>query len=875
MRHYIGIDLGTTNSAICSFDGKETRIWKSPEQTDVTPSVIYIDSRGHRFYGRKAFTMAARHEENAAMLFKRYMGTGKVFEFADAGVSMTPVECSAQLLRVLYSYLPEEIRNDPETVTVITVPSAFNQMKKDATLEAAEQAGIGRTALMQEPVAAVMSVLKQHAEEQLFLIYDLGGGTFDLSVAQHIDGHVSILAQGGREMCGGRDLDRQVYRRKVLPWLKERFSLPADPDADPVFLEMKRTALFAVEEAKIALSASESPVDLWIDEGDFHAKDLNGTDMYLDLTLSREDLTGVIEEMAEETSAIARETMLCAGVTSGQIDQIVFIGGPTMYAPLRECVCRKLGIEKGVAVNPMTAVAEGASVYAEMIDWDNPLHRRKADIAELKENTASGSGESAEQQKSGRPEGAGPGESQEDEMQGDEAGKSGDSQARVDVRYENRTAKKQAKIAVIFPEGESRDVRIFTQEEEISPESDPYDSGRIRVQEQRILSVPLPQPGTWRFCLEIFHTDEEEPFSRRVLEITRTLAVVDAIPASHSIAVKALDKLGGVPVPVYLVRANDPLPKSGSVTFRAAEQLVSGSSGALSFSLWEGEIADPVDDNRYIGSYRIPGIDISGGTIPVGAEIVCDYEMNEAGNIRLGVSVPCIGLRMQDKNFYSREDGQIDLNDTCSLVKEVNKLLSRTAEMKRGIVDEELNYVRRMLMEIRSAVSHTADQETVAEERSRLTDCYRRVAKLQKRYENVIRSRDLKDVTDSFKLEADIATESEKAAFDNLVELARYSIDMGSSDFDSQLEEMKRIIGSIRWRRDDVVIGHFLFLTPSPGNYTDRAAFDRLTAEGRTCLENNDMNGLRRVISSLLDIRRDTGEINPEQMFADVNVYKY
>ena len=253
---------------------------------------------------------------------------------------------------------------------------------------------------------------------------------------------------------------------------------------------MKRTALFAVEEAKIALSASESPVDLWIDEGDFHAKDLNGTDMYLDLTLSREDLTGVIEEMAEETSAIARETMLCAGVTSGQIDQIVFIGGPTMYAPLRECVCRKLGIEKGVAVNPMTAVAEGASVYAEMIDWNNPLHRRKEDIAELKDNTAVVSGEPAEQQKNGRPEGAGPGESQEDEARGNEAGKSEGGQARVDVRYENRTAKKQAKIAVIFPEGESRDVRIFTQEEEISPESDPYDSGRIHVQEQRILSVP-------------------------------------------------------------------------------------------------------------------------------------------------------------------------------------------------------------------------------------------------------------------------------------------------------------------------------------------------------------------------------------------------
>ncbi|MBR0397124.1 MAG: Hsp70 family protein [Eubacterium sp.] len=870
MRHYIGIDLGTTNSAVCSFDGREARIWKSPEQADVTPSAIYIDGKGHRFYGRKAFTMASHHEENAAMLFKRYMGTGKVFTFAASGISMTPVECSAELLRVLYGYLPEEIRSDPETVTVITVPSAFNQMKKDATLEAAELAGIGQTALMQEPVAAVMSVLKQDAEEKLFLIYDLGGGTFDISVAQHIDGHVSILAQGGREMCGGRDLDRRIYRKKVLPWLKERFVLPDDPDADPVFLEMKRTALFAVEEAKIALSASESPVDLWIGEEEFRAKDLNGTEMYLDLTISRDDLADVIEEMAEETSALARETMLCAGVTSAQVDQIIFIGGPTMYAPLREQVCRKLEIEKGVAVNPMTAVAEGAAVYAEMIDWENPLHRRKTDIAELTDQQPALTGT-----QTGRQKGDEAGEAEPDARKDAEAGEPADRMPRAAVRYENRTAKRQGKIAVILPEGESGDVRIFSQEKDTDPKSDGYDSGRVHVKDRAILHVPLPQPGTWRFCLEVFRTEEAEPFLKQLLEITRTLAVVDAIPASYSIAVKALDKPGGIPLPVYLVRANEPLPKSGSVTFRAAEQLVGGSSGALSFSLWEGEIADPVDDNRYIGSYRIPGAAVSGGTIPAGAEIVCDYEMNEAGNLRLGVSVPCIGLRMQDRNFYSRAEGQIDLNDTHTIVEEVNKLLIRTAGMKRGIIDRELDEIRRVLMEIRTAVSHTADQETVAEEQSRLTDCIRRVAGLQQRYANVIRSRDLKQAADEFKLEADRATESEKAAFDNLVELAKYSIDMGSSDFDAQLESMKQIISGIRWRRDDVVIGTFLVLSASSAGYTDKAVFDRLTAEGNTCLENKDMDGLRRVIHKLAEIRKDEVEMNPEQMLADVNIYKY
>ena len=255
MRQYIGIDLGTTNSAICSFDGKETRIWKSPEQADVTPSAIYIDGKGHQFFGRRAFEKASSNEKNAATLFKRYMGTGKIFTLEDSGVKLTPVECSAMLLKVLFGYLPEEIRNDPETAVIITVPAAFNQMKKDATLEAAKLAGIGKTALMQEPVAAVMSVLKKDDRERLFIIYDLGGGTFDVSVARFVGGHVSLLSQGGREMMGGRDMDRWIYAHHILPWLKEHFHLPNDPDAQEKYLKMKRSILFAAEEAKIALSA--------------------------------------------------------------------------------------------------------------------------------------------------------------------------------------------------------------------------------------------------------------------------------------------------------------------------------------------------------------------------------------------------------------------------------------------------------------------------------------------------------------------------------------------------------------------------------------------------------------------------------------------
>ena len=821
------------------FDGRETTIFKSPDQADVTPSVIYIDKKGHRLYGRKAYQRAMNDEKNSASLFKRFMGTGKVFEMESSGVRMTPVECSAELLRVLFGYLPEEIRSDPDTVTVITVPSSFNQMKKDATLEAAKMAGIGKTALMQEPVAAVMSVLKKDSREMRFVIYDLGGGTFDVSVAQYIGGHVNVLAQGGREMCGGRDIDRWIYRNLVVPYLMREYHLPDDFGEDPAYLNMKKKVLFAVEEAKIALSGSAEDAPLWIDESTLAAKDLDGTDMAVDLVLTRADLEPFINEMAEETSELVKETIQRASLEPEEIEQIVFVGGPTMYAPLREKVVSLLGIEKGTAVNPMTAVAEGASIYAESIDWESDRHRAKESFEELPKK----------------------------------------DEDVVTIRYESRTTSEKARIAVLFSDKKERYVRfLMLPDQEASgngeAESGPQDTGSILIKGQGIVELPLPAPGSYSFRAEVRNTEDGEPFFESVLRITRTIASIRSIPASHSIAVKALDRVGGTPVPVYLVHVNDPLPKEGTVTFRAAQQLVGGSMSSLTFSLWEGEIRDPVDDNRYIGTFRIPGKVIHSGVVPVGAEIICDYEMNEAGNLTLGASIPCVGLIMNRQNFYSRMEGQLDFRDTSVLVKETNDLLERTAQMKQSIVDPELDELRRTLLELSRIFAHSTDAESIAEAESTLRASYRKIAQFNQRYAGAVRSRDLQSMISRFRAIQDKAMPDEISAFENLVEAARYSIDLGSSDFTEQLDEMSSIVAAIRWRQDDFIRSVFMNMILWPGNYTDRAAFDHLRAEGLTCIENNDMGGLRSVVSQLAEIRVRTPAENADRFGEEVGVYK-
>ncbi len=343
MKNYVGIDLGTTNSAVCVFDGENVRLFKSPDQNDVTPSAIFIDRRGNKYVGKRAYDAAAKNPDNAATKFKRMMGTSTPVKLAALGKTMTPEECSAEILRVCFGYLPEEIRNHPETGTVITVPAAFNQMQKDATMAAAEMAGIGKVALMQEPVAAVMSVMRLRKGDGVFLVYDLGGGTLDIAIAESISGRVSLLAHGGIAMCGGTDFDRFILDNVVKPWLFDKFDLPDDFTANPKYRTLIRMAAWAAERAKIELSSKDESI-IALEESDLGIKDEAGNDVYLDIPFGRDAMDGLVSEKVEESIAAARETMEKAGLTANDIERVVFVGGPTHYKPLRDKVALELGI---------------------------------------------------------------------------------------------------------------------------------------------------------------------------------------------------------------------------------------------------------------------------------------------------------------------------------------------------------------------------------------------------------------------------------------------------------------------------------------------------------------------------------------------------
>lgn len=826
---YVGIDLGTTNSVICSYDGESVQLYKSPEQNDVTPSAIFIDKRGNRYVGTRAYNNAVGSPDNAAVLFKQLIGTSTPIRLPAVDVTMTPEQCSAEILRTLFGYLPAEIRNSDSTGTVVTVPAAFDQMQKDATMAATELAGMGKVALMQEPVAAVMSVMRQRPGDGIFLVYDLGGGTLDIAIAESIGGRVSLLANGGIAMCGGRQLDRVVFDSTIEPWLADNFALPPDWRSVPKYKALYWRATRAAETAKIELSQKERAIVV-LPESEIGIKDDKGQEIYLEVPLDRNTFNGLMASVVDDSIGAAHETMEKAALRPRDIERIVFIGGPTQYAPLREKVAVALGVSPSTEVNPMTAVAEGAAVFAESIDWSSKSRGRKSAKGTVRADATE-----------------------------------------VAFNYTSRTPGSQARLVVrvnkVLPEGS---------EFQVDSLDTGWSSGRIPLKSDASLDLLLSKPGDNTFKIFLFDAvGGSLPLQDDKIVITRTLASVDGIPASHSIGIEVREKVGGRTVLDYLVREGDKLPVKGKKVFKAEQSLRSGTPNSLKFKLWEGEIATPISDNQLIGLLEIRGSDLDQTAIPAGSDLVCEYEILDSGNITMEVTVPSIGGSFgHGRNFYSRQEGLLDFSTVGKLIVEQSvRTMERLEEIERAADDPRLSEARSKLEEARNLQAEGAEPVDAKKGMERIQEAKKLIAQTRQGHLKAIRQLELDKIVKSFdETIRKYAKPSEASLFDNLVKTAQRSIESASGDFEVHIDELAGKSFWILWRQDWFVIDRFKWLAESSFMFPDTAEHQLLVSAGMEALAANDIDRLRPIVSKLDSAR--IGSIGEDDMFAETNILR-
>jgi molecular chaperone DnaK len=356
---YVGIDLGTTNSAAAVFDGERVSVVRNAQGATVTPSVVRIDKQGRVTVGTRARRFIEQDPANTATEFKRLMGTDKAIEFPTASAHKKPEELSAEVLKALRQDIADQL-GVPIERAVISVPALFELPQSAATSEAARLAGFARVELLQEPIASALAA-GWRAEDDgagTWLVFDLGGGTFDASLLETRDGLLRVVGHDGDNFLGGRDFDWAIteHLASQLTTVPKR--------SNPEHATALRQLRLAAEDAKIELSrgerASVQIAPLAID----------GQEVEVDLELTRATVERLCAPLVDRALDVCVRLLTTNGLGPGRLAKIVLVGGPTVMPIVRARVAARLEAPIAEGHDPMTLVAQGAALYAATAGLD-------------------------------------------------------------------------------------------------------------------------------------------------------------------------------------------------------------------------------------------------------------------------------------------------------------------------------------------------------------------------------------------------------------------------------------------------------------------------------------------------------------------------
>lgn len=357
MSKVIGIDLGTTNSVVSVMEGGEPTVITNPEGSRITPSVVGFTKTGERLVGQLAKRQAVSNPDRTISSIKRHMGE-KNFTVTVDGKSYTPPEISAMILQKLKAdaeaYLGEKVDK-----AVITVPAYFNDSQRQATKDAGQIAGLDVLRIINEPTAAALAYGIDKDETQTVLVFDLGGGTFDVSIMDIEDGVFEVRATNGDTHLGGDDFDQAV-----MNWIVEEFKKENGIDLSADKMSAQRV-IEAAEKAKIELSNMVSTnINL-----PFITADASGP-KHLDLTLTRAKFDELTADLVERTMVPTRKAMEDAGISSSDITKVLMVGGSSRIPAVQEAVRKYLGKEPHRGINPDECVSVGAAIQGGILSGD-------------------------------------------------------------------------------------------------------------------------------------------------------------------------------------------------------------------------------------------------------------------------------------------------------------------------------------------------------------------------------------------------------------------------------------------------------------------------------------------------------------------------
>lgn len=810
-----GIDLGTSNSAIARCDGEEVRVFKNRDQMDVTPSVVRVEKTGRLLVGRRAYSSLLSDPDNTAFEFKRWMGQSDKKKFTASGRIMSAEELSAEVLKSLLEDA-RKLSDDSIPACVITVPAAFGHLQCEATSRAASLAGLVEAPLLQEPLAASIAYgMKPDSRDKRWLVYDFGGGTFDVAVVSTKDGHLSIIEHRGDNMLGGKDFDRLIVDNLLWPALQNSYNIPSLDKCQNGFNRLYQRLKSKAEEAKIDLSTSTDTMVGIFDVGE----DASGKPIEIEVSLTRSEVDRLAEPMILRTVELCNEAIMGTRMELSDIAAVLLVGGPTHMPILRDIVRSQLCPNIDFSIDPMTVVARGASVYASTL-----LRQEKTSSATT--TTAPDA-------------------------------------VRIDLAYETVWSETTCLVAGKIASN------LDGIEVKIDAESGHWNSGWIPVNKGYFeADVNLLEGKTTRFWIYLRDATGNDLMPEPdVFSIRHGLSLAEP-PLPHSIGVEVVRSDGTTEVDVIFPRST-PLPAEARKIYKATKTIRPNQSNEfVGVKLWEGEYLNAPGANKLVGFLKINASEIQ-RPLTEGADIELSISINTSRNMGVQAYVPMLNQHFSKQVYVPKENEEALSDKAKELADEavanmnridvIEELLSNVSDSK---VHDDFSRVREKNEEL------LAETNRVKQNKAQLDpDDAKRVCETAKDVQGRLASLEqtIRQQANMPQLLSKLQDAKEKATevaqkFAGPAEKKQLELLVKDADRQIQREDKKGLektieaIDSIKW--------HILFTQDwfwseifddlSSGNaYLNREEAERLIIKGRAAQQHGDAETLREVVRLL------------------------
>lgn len=646
----IGIDLGTTNSEIAVFHNGKVEILKNTLGDEYTPSVFGISKGGNEEVGKKPYTRyfkdCTKDEwENNKPEIKRLMGQSEKIYFPRIQKSYLPEEISSKILLNLRQNVARKSDAINANAAVITIPAHFDTTQCEATKRAGNLAGFEYVVLLQEPIAAAISYGFSNDKDENWLVYDLGGGTFDVALIALKDKNLSVLGHSGDNFLGGKDIDNLIIDKKILPYLKNHHNIEFDRSDDThkiAFAKMK----YASESAKIALSSSDSTT-IEIDLEDYN--------IYENITLTNAELEEILEELIDKTIFHAKKTIEEANIN--KVDKIILVGGPTQLPFIRKRLENELKIKVDTSSDALTAVASGACIYA--MSQKIPQNLLKKEQKAVDKNAY-----------------------------------------KIELHYESLTSSEDELITGIIPQLANNSEEYYIR---IQNENNTFTSGDIKLKNGKFSANIAIEPK----CVNTFHVFLSTKdgtllnLTQSAFSITHGISISGTpIPHSIGVGVSKEDYITGELKQEYEIffPKNSILPLEKTKTFKSLKTIKKGDKdNCLPITIYEGEFEVP-DRNIEICDLSISGENIK-YTIGEGEDIEVTIKVNESREVFVEAYIPLINESFNARaTTFAKDVSVIDLS------RELSKESDRIAKLSNLLADDEKSDIDNKVENISKAI---------------------------------------------------------------------------------------------------------------------------------------------------------------------------